>query len=215
MADAPSIHAAMSQVMADIGAVDKADWNDFQKFKFRGIDTIQNAVYGPMCKHGVFVVPSVISADYAEVKTSQNKPARQATLTMRFTFYGPAGDSVECVTVGEAMDSADKATNKAMAVALKYALIQSFCIPTEGQDDADAHHPERGGQSTNGQSTVDISGLDELIVTATEAGVDANYDAMRAHAHNSADHLASTIKSLQAKLDEHRAATPTEDQVPF
>jgi hypothetical protein len=40
--------------------------------------------------------------------------------------------------VGEAMDSADKATNKAMSAAYKYLCIQTFCIPTEGDNDADA-----------------------------------------------------------------------------
>jgi hypothetical protein len=36
------------------------------------------------------------------------------------------------------MDSGDKATNKAMSAAYKYACMQSFCIPTEGDNDADA-----------------------------------------------------------------------------
>ena len=41
-------------------------------------------------------------------------------------------------TYGEAMDSGDKATNKAMSAAYKYAAMQAFCIPTEGDNDADA-----------------------------------------------------------------------------
>ena len=36
------------------------------------------------------------------------------------------------------MDSGDKATNKAMSAAYKYAALQTFCIPTEGDNDADA-----------------------------------------------------------------------------
>jgi hypothetical protein len=46
-------------------------------------------------------------------------------------------------TYGEAMDSADKATNKAMSAAYKYAAFLAFCIPTEGDNDADAttHEP--------------------------------------------------------------------------
>jgi hypothetical protein len=39
--------------------------------------------------------------------------------------------------VGEAMDSGDKATNKAMSAAFKYACMEVFCIPTEGTPDAD------------------------------------------------------------------------------
>ena len=40
------------------------------------------------------------------------------------------------------MDSGDKATNKAMAIAMKYALFQVFCIPTEEMKDPDAETPE-------------------------------------------------------------------------
>ena len=40
------------------------------------------------------------------------------------------------------MDSADKATNKAMSAAYKYMAMQTFCIPTEGDNDADASHHE-------------------------------------------------------------------------
>lgn len=36
------------------------------------------------------------------------------------------------------MDSGDKATNKAMSAAFKYACMQAFCIPTEGDNDADS-----------------------------------------------------------------------------
>lgn len=138
-----TVHEAMAAVMADVGAVGKKDFNDHQKFNFRGVDSITNAVYGPLCRHGVIVVPKVIDSHYEQVTTSGGKPSRQATLTVRYRFYGPAGDHVDAVTVGEAMDTADKATSKAMAAAFKYALLQTFAIPTEGQDDADAHSLQR------------------------------------------------------------------------
>jgi hypothetical protein len=35
------------------------------------------------------------------------------------------------------MDSGDKATNKAMSAAYKYACFQAFSIPTEAKEDAD------------------------------------------------------------------------------
>ena len=38
---------------------------------------------------------------------------------------------------GEAMDSGDKATNKAMSAAYKYVCMEVFCIPNEGMPDAD------------------------------------------------------------------------------
>lgn len=165
---APTIHQALAAVMADIGQVSKNDWNDHQKFKFRGIDALHNAVYGPLCKHGVFVAPEVIEAHYADVQTSQGKPSRQATLRVRYTFHGPAGDSVAVVSQGEAMDSGDKATPKALAVAFKYALLQTFVIPTQDQDDPDHHAPERGASqapSSNGEASPKQVGMIKALVS--------------------------------------------------
>ena len=39
------------------------------------------------------------------------------------------------------MDSGDKASNKAMSAAFKYACFQTFCIPTEEMQDPDAETP--------------------------------------------------------------------------
>jgi hypothetical protein len=65
-------------------------------------------------------------------------------MRVAFHFYGPAGDHVTAVTMGEASDVADKASNKAMSAALKYALIHTFMIPVDAKslDDGDRDHPE-------------------------------------------------------------------------
>lgn len=57
-----------------------------------------------------------------------------------FDFVATEDGSKHTVeTYGEAMDSSDKATNKAMSIAYKYAAFQAFCIPTEETAiDADA-----------------------------------------------------------------------------
>ena len=39
------------------------------------------------------------------------------------------------------MDSGDKASNKALSIAFKYACFQVFCIPTEEMKDPDAETP--------------------------------------------------------------------------
>lgn len=199
------IHVLMSRVMADIGAVSKSDYNQHQKFNFRGIDSLQNACYGPMCKHGVFVVPEVIEAHYAAVKTSGGKDSQQATLRIRFTFYGPAGDSVSAITQGESMDSADKATNKAMAAAFKYALLQSFCIPTEGQDDADHSAPERASApvpSPAPKVEVDLTAVRAAIGKAMQAGVPVDEQELIKFASNSQAHADNAVKALEKKIAE-------------
>jgi hypothetical protein len=104
-----------------------------------------NAVHNSLTKHGVYFTPEVIDKDYGTYKTSKGAEMRVATLTIRYTFYGPKGDSVQVVAIGEASDTADKASNKAMSAALKYALLHTFCVPTKEDvdNDADRTTPER------------------------------------------------------------------------
>ena len=62
-------------------------------------------------------------------------------MKIKYTFYAEDGTSVSAVVVGEGMDSADKSSNKAMAVGMKYAMFQVFCIPTEEMPDTDSETP--------------------------------------------------------------------------
>jgi hypothetical protein len=62
---------------------------------------------------------------------------RLCTMKVAFVFWGPTGDSVEAVTVGEATDTGDKAPNKAHSAALKVALCQLLLIPFDSQDPDD------------------------------------------------------------------------------
>jgi len=140
--DTPLIYSLMSRVMADIGAVGKNQTNAFDKYKFRGIDDVYNAVQPAMVKHGVFCVPDVIEQHVNQVQTSQGKPAMQVILRVKHTFYAPDGSSVSAITLGEAMDRGDKAGNKAMSAAFKYALFETFCIPTEEDKDTENHSPQ-------------------------------------------------------------------------
>ena len=57
------------------------------------------------------------------------------------------GYTVSEALLGEAMDTGDKAINKAMAIAYKYLCFQVFCIPVEDMDDPDAERPELQGES--------------------------------------------------------------------
>ena len=65
------------------------------------------------------------------------------TVEVEFDFVCSEDGSTHTVkTFGEAMDRSDKATNKAMSAAYKYAAFQAFAIPTEGDNDADSDTPE-------------------------------------------------------------------------
>lgn len=147
MSEVKLIYKKMSDVMKDIKAVSKDQKNTAQGFKFRGIDQFVNALYPALTKHGVFMTPhcNFEGHELKEVTRGSGKQGvdKHVTLYMSYTFYAEDGSSV---TVGpipaEGLDSGDKATNKALSAALKYALIQTFSIPTEDMAEADLETPE-------------------------------------------------------------------------
>jgi len=131
----PQIYSLLTQVMTDAGAVKKGDFNSHQKFNFRGIDAVINAVSPALRKHGVVVVPTVITSDYESVQVGQNRTVMgHARITITYTFYAPDGSSVAATVSAESMDSGDKATAKAYSVAFRTALLQTLCLPTDEPD---------------------------------------------------------------------------------
>lgn len=139
----PKIYAAICGVMEDVGAVGKGDYNKSQGFKYRGIDAVMNALNPAMIKHKIFCTPEVIEQSREERNTAKGGTLIYSVCRMRYRFFTTDGSYVDAVVVGEGMDSGDKASNKAMAVAFKYACFQTFCIPTENlMDDPDKESPE-------------------------------------------------------------------------
>lgn len=137
----PQIFTLLTKVMTDAGAVRKSDFNSHQKFNFRGIDAVINAVSPALRNHGVVVVPTVISSDYESVQVGQNRTVMgHARITITYTFYAPDGSNVAATVSAESMDSGDKATAKAYSVAFRTALLQTLCLPTDEADpDSDTY----------------------------------------------------------------------------
>jgi hypothetical protein len=132
----------MAEVMRDVDAIGKNQKNAQQGFKFRGIDDVYNAVHPILAKHGVFTVPTVLAERTEERQTRNGGNLIYRILTLKYTFFAADGSSVEAVVIGEGMDSGDKAANKGMAIAHKYALLQTLCIPTEDMIDPDSEGQE-------------------------------------------------------------------------
>lgn len=154
----PLIYSAICGVMEDIGTVGKGDYNKTQGFKYRGIDSVMNALNPAMIKHKIFCTPEVMEQAREERTTSKGGTLIYSVCRIRYRFFTTDGSHVDAVVVGEGMDSGDKATNKAMSVAFKYACFQTFCIPTENlMDDPDGGTPEN---SVKGQGTKDAKGKD-------------------------------------------------------
>lgn len=143
------IYAALAAVMRDVGAVGKTRKNQGQGYQFRGVDDVVAHVVGVMAQHGVVCVPRVVEREREVFKTAKGSDMFSVRLVVEHTFYARDGSSVVCTTLGEAMDSGDKASNKAMSAALKYALTETLLIPTYEVDrDTEEHSPEVTGPAT-------------------------------------------------------------------
>ena len=135
------IYELIGKAMNDIGAIGKDDFNPQQKYKFRGIDAVMNALNPVMRKYGLFCTPEVLNQVREERSTTNGGTLKYSLLTVKYTVYAPDGSTVSATVLGEGMDSGDKASNKAMSVAFKYAMFQLFCIPTEEFVDPDFETP--------------------------------------------------------------------------
>lgn len=113
-------------------------------YNFRGIDEVYNTLAPLMADHGLCILPRIVEHSLTERgKTKNGAAIFSAVVSAEFDFVSADDGSIHVVrTMGEAMDSSDKATNKAMSAAYKYAALMTFAIPTEGDNDADAHTPQ-------------------------------------------------------------------------
>ena len=150
------IYERIAAIMKDVGAIGKNQTNKQQGFKYRGIDDAYNALQPLLAKHEVFTLPEVLEERSEERASKSGGVLIYRILKIQYTFYTVDGSSVCCIVVGEGMDSGDKAANKAMAVGHKYALLQTFCIPTEDMPDPDAEThevaPKKQTQKTEPES---------------------------------------------------------------
>lgn len=137
----PKVYLAMSAVQDEISklGISKNRKNLQQGYVFRGIDEIYNTLAPIFAKHKLLIIPNVLSREQTERTTKRGDALFSVVVNTKFTFISAEdGSTVEATTYGEAMDTADKATNKAMSAAYKYVCLQAFSIPTEGDNDADA-----------------------------------------------------------------------------
>jgi hypothetical protein len=137
-----NVYACIASVMAELSKVgiSKEKFNEQQRFKYRGVDDVMNALAPMLAKAGLLILPRVTKRELVERVSGKGNPLFFTTLEIEYDFVSAEDGSKHTVgpMIGEAMDSGDKSCNKAMAIAYKYVCFQVFCIPTEATEDPDA-----------------------------------------------------------------------------
>lgn len=144
---AKKVYTAIAAVTAELATsgIAKGRSNTQEGYKFRGIDDIYNALSPLIARHKLCILPRIVERTCEERRGTNGDPLFYVTLRAAFDFVSAEDGSKHVVeTYGEAMDAGDKATAKAMSAAYKYAAVQTFCIPIDGDNDADAspHQPK-------------------------------------------------------------------------
>src|SRR5437899_55115 len=136
----PDIYDAIGRMTAALAkeGISKDKVNSDQKYKFRGIDDVRNAVASLMDECKLIIVPKMMERTEKEGTTKNGGFSLRVIVKINFHFISRADGSELVVPMeNEAVDYSDKATNKAVSQAYKTCCINVFNIPTEGEQDSD------------------------------------------------------------------------------
>lgn len=163
-------------VMKQVQGLAKKDKNQAQGFSFRGIDSVMNAVGPALREAGGFVVPAVQSVRHETLTTAKGSLMNAAYVEVLFSVYGSDnGEPISGLVAAEAFDSGDKATAKAMSVAMRTFLLQLLCLPTDEPDpDSFSYEASKPARDWVAEADAlalayDLDGLRKLYVAAQAA----------------------------------------------
>lgn len=136
------VYQAINSVQAElckIGIAKDSRNNQGQGYNFRGIDAVYNVLSSIMAQNGLVIIPRMLARTCEERVSKSGGALFYVTVEAEFDLISAEDGSKHTArTFGEAMDSGDKATNKAMSAAYKYMAFQTFAIPTSGDNDAES-----------------------------------------------------------------------------
>lgn len=141
-----NVYQCISKVQAALAKTGIAKDRQCQQgasFKYRGIDEVYNTLAPLLSSVGLCILPRIIDRKCDERQSAKGNALFYVIVEAEFDLVSAEDGTKHTIrTFGEAMDSGDKATNKAMSIAYKNAIFMAFSVPTEGDNDADAHAHE-------------------------------------------------------------------------
>lgn len=151
---AKSLAEAVCRVMQAVSYVRKdKQMQGGGSYQYVSIEAIIDKLRPEMIRHGLVLLPVGLEPLH------QGDHGRQVHLRLKYTFdlvHHHSGETRQIVVVGEGMDVGDKAGNKCMTAARKYALVMAFNIetgtdpdntPSSSQERAPAQQRQQSQQS--------------------------------------------------------------------
>lgn len=175
-------------------------------FKYVGHAAATQSVREPLLKQGVFMVPTIVERHDVDVPGGYV----HTRLKIQITFIDIDGDQLSMITWGDGIGKDDKNVGKAFSYAVKYALLKTFLIPTEDDDDIEKH-PVQVSRQSYSKSTPQKAMLTEKTQTEPQ-----NYDfKVFAERFKTATTLAELDQKKEGALgfiNEHFSATPKQKE---
>jgi len=196
-----TVHQAWSLVMDQVQTIRKTGRNNQQNYNFRGIDAVLSAVGPALRANNVTVVPTAESVETERYETKGNALMQGVIVRMRYTVYGPSGDSFVGSAYGQAADSGDKAVPKAMSVAYRSFLLQALTVPTDDPE-PDMYSHERAVSYQENPLFAVRRRLDEL---AGERGRPFIAAALQARGTSAETATLQQLQALQAEWEQAEA----------
>lgn len=195
---------AVTAIMSEVGHIGKERKNTQQNYNFRGVDDVYGGLQLLMAKHGVVSVPEVLEDRTEDRVTAKGTALIYRVLKIKYRFYADDGSYIEATVIGEGMDSGDKASNKAMSVAHKYACLQVFMIPTnEPKDPENDSHELLGKTTDEKQSVSPIVTRDEM--TKKIKSMRAAFEGVGVKEHDLQEFIGKPVNQFnQSDLDKLR-----------
>lgn len=181
MTEKMNVNEAITAVMRDVTHLGKNQKNTHQGFNFRGIDDVMNVVGPSMRKHGLVAYPRLLPEFTREgTKPTKNSTAKTVDIVVEVVWRGPDGSELVSRVAAESFDSGDKATAKAMSVALRTAYLQTLCLPTD-EPDPDSfsyeivNDDEKAGFIEKMMEVDDLDDLRKMQARAKHAGAEKEW----------------------------------------
>lgn len=133
---ASNVIEALARVIGDVGIVAKnKESAGTQKYKYRGIEDVLNALSAPLAKHRVVIIPRIIEESREPIQKGSSDNWHRTKITVLYDFYGPGGVTDTLPNppriVVDADDNSDKGYGKTLSYAFKAMALQVFAMATE------------------------------------------------------------------------------------